>query len=98
MIMFGFHEKGQPCQVSREFRGSQPSFHSSSQSGPSCLTSERALSPYDLKGSAETSELRSSLYSLVDFGSVSPISAVLLFQATACRSRSGSYCVPSRKR
>src|SRR5215469_8756577 len=48
-----FHEKGRLCQAWRENLEGQPSFHPGSLSGPFCLTSERALSPYGLKDQAE---------------------------------------------
>jgi len=83
-----------PCE---RLEGGQPSFHPGSLSGPFCLTSERALSPYGLKDQAEMRAAFIPSFPRRLF-SVSPISAVVLVQAAACRSRSGSYRVPSRKR
>src|SRR5262249_11607914 len=64
--------------------------------------SDQRTRPISLRsqGPAESCELRSSLHFPFRLLSVSRIffSAVLLFQAAACRSRSGSYPVPSRKR
>ena len=63
-----------PCE---RLEGGQPSFHPGSLSGPFCLTSERALSPYGLKDQAEMRAAFIPSFPRRLF-SVSPISAVVL--------------------
>src|ERR1700741_3225644 len=70
-----------PCE---RLEGGQPSFHPGSLSGPFCLTSERALSPYGLKDQAEMRAAFIPSFPRRLF-SVSPISAVISFDPSSVR-------------